>query len=363
MSVSEAAVLSQATIDGQPYQANENTPPEIRQFLSQSLSNTRYDSVTHLHHRAKVYLEYIEAEKTLIKDAAVALQDPASQLVQQSGWMIHLERHLWNSESTIKHLDRLKLDRQQLGDKVLETATALEGTPYFRPGRRKLSSPASSVFAMVLKGEAGPLTAEQSTTGFDIAQEGQLVAGRLDIAARKTYRNENRHPANRSRTHVRTVGGLDLSGDAGTLERDKQGVPVMTGTSGSSSDAALATKFGAQQAQASWAAPGLTEEEAKTAMTDLALHFFRSKTTSTSTSPPVLLAEDMNLARGELGLPAKEVEVAQVFTHSYAEVHSGTSLTIDGVDPGNPQAVEQALVGATLKAKERLDAVVGARET
>ena len=329
--------------------------------MSQSLSNTRYDSVKQLQRRAEVYLEYIEAEKTLIKAAEVALQDPASQLVQQSGWMIHLERALWNSESAESALE--DMDRQQLGDKVLETATVLEGTPYFRVGRRKLSSPASSVFAMVLKGEAGPLTAEQSTTGFDVAQEGQLVAGRLNIAARKAWRDANRHPANRSQTHVRTVGGLDLSRDAGTQVRDELGVPVMTGTSGSSSDAALATKFGAQQAQASWAAPGLTEEEAKTAMTDLALYYFRSKTTSTSTSPPVLLAEDMNLARGELGLPAKEVEVAQVFTHSYAEIHAGTSLTIDGVDPRNPQAVEQALVGATLKAKERLDAVVGARET
>ena len=354
MSVSEAAVLSQATIDGQPYQANENTPPEIRRFLSQSLSNNRYDSVAQLHRRANVYLEYIGAEKKLIKAAEVALQDPDSPLVQQSGWMAHLERALWNSESALEHMDR-----QQLGNKVLETTTtALEGTPYFKPGPWKLSSSASSVFAMMLKGEAGPFTAEQSTTGFEVAQEGQLVAGRLEITARKAYRVANRHAASRSQTHVHTTaGGLDLSRDVGTRLRDELGVPVMTGTSGSASDVAL----GAQQAQASWAAPGLTEEEAKTAMVDIALHFFRSKTTSTS--PPVLLAKGMNLLRGTLGLPAKEVEVAQVFTHSYAEVHSGTSLTIDGVDPGNPQAVEQALVGATLKAKERLDAAVCARET
>ena len=349
---SETAMLSRATIDGKPYQTTEHTPAAIRQFLSQSLSNNRYDSVAHLQHRAEVYLEYIEAEKTLIKATSIALQDSASPVVQQSGWMAHLERGLWKSESVLENMDR-----QQLGNEALGTATPSEGSPYFRPRSWQLSPDANSAFAMMLKGEAGPFTEDQSKAGFEVAQEGQLMAGRLKIADRMTYRVANRHDASRSRTHVyKTPGGLDLSQDAGTRLRDELNAPVMTGTSGSASDVALATKFGAQYAQASWAAAGLTEDEAKTAMTDLALHFFRSK--GSSTSPPALLAKGMNSVRHMLGLPAKEVEATQVFTHSYPEVHAGISLTIDGADPSDKEAIEHALVRSIVKAKERLSAVV-----
>ena len=343
-----AGVFSTATIKGVPYEVNEHTPPAIRRFLSQALSNSRYESVEQLQHRAEVYLENIEAEKKLIEEAGKALHDPSSAVSQQATWMSHLERGLWKPEALPEGLDR-----EQLGNEVLGTAVPLEGSPYARPRPWQLSASAQSAFAMMVKGEAGPFTQEQALAGFETAQEGLLVAGQLGIEERVADRMANRHDAHRSRTHpTRTLDGLDLSQDPGTHLRDELRAPVMTGTSGSSSDVALATKYGAEQAGVSWAAPGLSEPQAKAAMVDISLQFFRSE----GSNPPTVLAQGMNDLRAWQGLPTKEVEASQVFAHSYPEIHAGVSLTLDGVDPRDQDAVEQALHQSTLEAKARLDA-------
>jgi hypothetical protein len=341
-------VFSTATIDGVPYEVNEHTPPAIRQFLSQALSNSRYDSVEQLQHRAEVYLEHIDAEKRLIADAGAALHDPSSAAFQQATWMSHLERGLWKPEALPE-----ALDREQLGNEVLGTTEPLEGSPYARPRPWQLSAPARSAFAMMVKGEAGPFTREQALAGFETTQEGLLIAGQLGIEERVAYRMANRHDAHRSRTHpTRTPDGLDLSQDKGTHLRDELRAPVMTGTSGSSSDVALATKHGAEQAGVSWAAPGLDESQAKAALVDISLQFFRSE----GSNPPTVLAQGINDLRAWQGLPSKEVEASEVFTHSYPEIHAGVSLTLDGIDPGDQDAVEQAMLHSTMEAKDRLDA-------
>lgn len=350
----EAAQLSRATIGDEPYQVDQRTPAATRQFLSQSLSNNRYESAAHLHRRAQVHLDHIEAEKKLIEAASAALLDPESPAMRQAAWMSHLERGLWRSEPAIQHMDR-----EQLGNEALGSVVPRTGSPYFKPRTWRASSAASSAFAMMLKAEAGPFTLEQTRAAFEAVQEGDKVSRRLKIADRAAFRAENRHDAQRAQTHSsETLLGLDLSQDPGTRLRDELAAPVMTGTSGSASDVALATKFGAQRAEVSWAAPGLTEEEAKTALMDLALHFFRSE----GSGPPVFLAKCMNSVRVKLGLPPKSVEAAEVFTHSYPEIHAGISLTMDGVDPRDPQAVDRAMFKSTEKAKAHLTAVASPRK-
>ncbi|RWA46853.1 hypothetical protein AU476_35235 [Cupriavidus sp. UYMSc13B] len=64
----------------------------------------------------------------------------------------------------------------------------------------------------------------------------------------------------------------------------------------------------------------------------------------------------MNEIRSKMGLPAKEVEAHQVFSHSYAEIHAGINLTLQNIPPADSQAVEQTLTQLTREAKERLDA-------
>ncbi|EPR5475088.1 avirulence protein, partial [Escherichia coli] len=121
----------------------------------------------------------------------------------------------------------------------------------------KLSDSARSAFSMMLCGSAGPFTKEQTLSGFELAQTGQVLAGRLKIQERMTFRANNRVDAQRNGTHsTRTQTGMDLSQDIGTIMRDKAGLPVMSGTSGSSSDATLATRYAAEHFGKTWAAPG-----------------------------------------------------------------------------------------------------------
>jgi hypothetical protein len=335
-------------VAGTPYRVDEHTPAIVREFLSQSLSNNSYDSEEQLTARAENYLAYIEAEQKLTGSAHSSLRDIQSPVFKQSAWLCHLERGVWQQSKP--SLERL--NRKQPGNEAAGTAQAGPALPYARPWPWSLSPVSASTVSMMVKGEAGPFTLEQARTGFETVQEGVLLGSKL-FPERKAYRAEHRHDAQRNGTHpTKTPEGTDLSQDEGTRIRDAFKVPVMTGTSGSSSDVALAARYGAQRAGLPWMAPGLDLDTAKTAMVDLALQFFRTE----ASSPTVFLASKMNEIRSKVGLPAKEVEAHQVFSHSYAEIHAGINLTLESIPPADPQAVEQALTQLTRKAKERLDA-------
>lgn len=56
----------------------------------------------------------------------------------------------------------------------------------------------------------------------------------------------------------------------------------MSGTSGSSSDAALATRYAAEYFCKTWTAPGLNQAEGYKAISDLSHHYFRAE----GSSPP-----------------------------------------------------------------------------
>jgi hypothetical protein len=87
-------------------------------------------------------------------------------------------------------------------------------------------------------------------------------------------------------------------------------------------------------------------------MVAISLQFFRCE----GSNPPTVLAQGINDLRAWQGLPSKEVEASQVFAHSYPEIHAGVSLTLDGIDPGDQDAVEQAMRHYTMEAKDRLSA-------
>jgi hypothetical protein len=338
---------SQAMVAGKPYRVDAHTLPVVRAFLESTLSHNRYTSAAHLRRRAEAHARHIGAEKRLIDGAVEGLHRPGSATFQQASWMGHLERGLWTSEPGLQGEDRQALAREALG-----SAEPEEGSPFHGPRGLTLSVPAKTVFAMMLAGEEGPFTEEQARTGFEAAQTGQVLAGRLGVEERVAFRKEHRLDAQRAGTHsTRTAEGMDLSADLGTRVRDAFGVPVMSGTSGSSSDAALSTMYGAQRAGTSWAAPGLGEQEAKAAIADLSLHYFRAEG-----SPPARsMARGMNAVREAAGLPPKEVEVAKVFTHSYPEVYTAVSLTLDGVKATDaPKKLAAAMLRSTVEAKRRL---------
>ncbi|MCC8556297.1 hypothetical protein [Xanthomonas hortorum] len=335
---------SAAHIAGNIYHPNNQTDSGIIDFLSQSLSNNAYYSEHHLRERAQAYTSNIAAEKVLIANATCAMRDINSFAHKQAEWLCHLERSLWKYEPALECRDRNKL-----GDEVLGLEKPGKDSPYAKSRSWKLSDQAASAFSMILKGQSGPFTSQQVKTGFELSQEGQLLAGRLNIQPRKSYRKKNRHDANRSGTHsTKTLSGMDLSMDLGTSIRDAAQVPVMSGTSGSSSDVVIAARYAAMELGVQWSAPELTTDQAKDALIDLSLDFFRQQ------GPTVVMAMQMNAIREKQGLPTKDVEKSQVFTHSYAEIHSGILLTVDGIDPTKIDEVRSALYGYTIDAKKRL---------
>lgn len=341
--------FSCAHVAGRPYKVGEHTPDPIRKFLSQSFSNNRYDSEEHLFSRAKNYLEYAGAEKRKLARAQASFQDPASPMIQQAAWMLHLERNSWGTEPGMDNVDR-----NRVADEVTAAVPYDPSSPYARPPAWLVDPNSTSALSMMIKKEHGPFTLEQTKTAVSTIQEGGLLSDKWkELADRKSHRTAHRHSTVRNGTFPsKTPGGADLSQDPGTRLRDAAGIPVMTGTSGTASAVSVATLYGAQRAGLSWVAPGLDEETATQAMVDLSLQFFRSE----GSSPAVVMARNMNRLRSVEELPPKEVEAHQIFSHSYAELDAGVRLTLEGVDPHDSAAVERALVRLTAKAKMDLDA-------
>ncbi|MGC3030343.1 secretion protein EspV [Burkholderia sp. DN3021] len=332
--VPRAPLSSQAHIGTQLYQIGPDTSPIVKQFLQNTLSNNRYESLEHLQTRAENYLRYRRAEANILRATTEALGKPESAVFKQTAWMGHLERGLWYAE------DRFGgNDREQLGKEALGLSEPLPGSPFHGVRGLNLSDSTRSAFSMMLRGAAGPFTQEQASAGFELAQTGQVLAGRLGIHERMKFREDNRVDAQRNGTHsIRTQGGMDLSQDMGTTMRDKAGLPIMSGTSGSSSDAVIATRFAAERSSTSWAAPGLSEAEGRKAIMDLSHHYFRAEGSST----PPAMASGINKIRDEAGLDKKDVNTLDIFTHSYPEIHAGVALTPAGASGSDEKAMHEA---------------------
>ncbi|KVT53825.1 secretion protein EspV [Burkholderia ubonensis] len=112
----------------------------------------------------------------------------------------------------------------------------------------------------------------------------------------------------------------------------------MSGTSGSSSDAAIATRFAAERSSTSWAAPGLSEAQGRKAITDLSHHYFRTE----GSSPLQSMASGINKIREDAGLNKKDVNTLDIFTHSYPEIHAGVALTLAGALGTDEKAMHEA---------------------
>lgn len=335
----QLASFSQATVAGEPYTVGPDTPPIIRRFLGQTLSNNRYESVDHLQRRAEAHFRYIDAETDILRETTADLENPDSNRFSQSSWMGHLERGAWYALAADG-----QPDRWVLGDEVAGYAEPSTESPFYGERGIRLSDDARSAMSMMLRGELGPFTQAQAKAGFECAQTGQVLAGRLNVAERKRYRASHRVDAKRSGTHAsKSATGADLSADLGTSMRDEAGLPVMGGTSGSSSDAALAAQYGARYADGRWSAPGLSEAEATQAIADLSHHYFRAH----GSGPANWMTISINALRAAAGFAPQQVDTPNVFTHSYPEIYSGVALTLAGAKADDVDAMRRSTTEAT----------------
>lgn len=328
-----SSLPSQAHIGRQAYEVDADTPPVVGDFLSITIQNNNYPSREVLEARAANHMKHRDAQRYILNSTLKGLNDPDSNVFKQTAWMGHLERGLWKDETRFAGHDRMQLAAEALGE------PPQPGSPFDGERGLRLSERASGPFSMMLSGTAGPFTQEQARAGFELAQSGQVLAGRLKIAERIEFRKKNRVDANRSGTAWTSPGGIDLSRDVGTRVRDELGLPVMGGTSGSSSDATLATRFAAERAQQSWAAPGLSESEGCKAIADLSYHYFHAE----ESNPPHSMARILNAVHADAGRETKaNVDALDVFSHSYVEIHAAVRLTLDGAPASDEPSLRQA---------------------
>jgi hypothetical protein len=312
---------------------------KLQQFLGSTLSNNRYESIDQLHQRAENFLHHFEAEKEILARTKAGLKDPQSPVHQQATWMAHLERLNWKENAPLSPPDR------ELRAREIEPGQGFARGSPFRG--LTMTGPIAQTMSMMLAGKQGPLTEQQALAGFELAQTGAVVARFLKMEERVKFKKAYRVAANRQGTNLRrTPNGMDLSEDLGTRQRDAHALPVMTGTSGSASDAALSTKFASKKAGLPWAAPGLNDEQAQRAMADLGLHHFRSDESLVSKA----IAERINQLRTAANLAPMHVDSQQVFTHSYPEIDAAVRLTLQGKSGLNEQAMQEV----TLASAQRL---------
>ena len=104
------ALPSEAHIGIQLYQTGPDSPLIVKEFLQNTLSNNRYESLEHLQTRAENYLRYRSAEGNILRATTEGLEKPESAVFKQTSWMGHLERGLWHAEERWGGNDREQLE-------------------------------------------------------------------------------------------------------------------------------------------------------------------------------------------------------------------------------------------------------------
>lgn len=315
-------------------------PPVVAQFIEQTLQNGRYDSPEHLQLRAENFFRHIDAERAINAAAKEAMTQPESPIARQSAHMAHLLRGIWSKAGLASEV------REQLA-KDINQGNASERELISK--RAHLFEGAKDIHAMFARAEEGPLTFEQSKHGVETAYllkaaMDKKLASYSDLFSQfHNYVAENWVSADRAGHHFKDEG-VSLTQDPGSNIRDELGLPVMLGTSGSSSGVALATKFAsAKQEVPMWPAE-LTEEEGRQTLIDAVHHYMREQVT------PISAKGAYNKLRTRSGAEPKDVEPVMVFTHNYPEVTSAIEMTINEENSKD----ENALRRTSMQALERL---------
>lgn len=358
---SASHAYSNAFIDGVKYEITPETPEIVSRYLRESMSNNRYDSFEHLYKSATDFFANIEAERCIISSAREAMNNVESPEFKVSARMAELQMRLFSQEGLLKAKDITLADgsvikapteaqmRESLALDALDPSRALNSkTSPFRPGAVEVPGAARQIFAKMMRGESGLLTEADARFGVELAASGQLVAhelaykkafeygghtfemespvGDARLAFRKAMRvNADRMGGPNDYTNpASTLNGLALNNDIGTVLNRNNGLMVMNGTSGTTSDAVLSTMYAADKLGTSWWPEGMSVRVAKEAIKNDALYYMRDQVV------PPSMTRQFNGPRATLGLPSMEVAADSVFVHSWGEVSMAVDLTING---------------------------------
>lgn len=302
-----------------------------------SLFHLKHNSEKQRQSRAEAFENHLQAERKIIAATDIGLTNTSnvtSPEMMQSSWMAHVQRGGFS-----------KMDNQQEERDKLAAQYRSNNVPF-----AKVSPGAREAAAMMVRGEAGPFTREQSALGAELALTGHLLRKKLTPETEKSL-GEKVLEADRGidemgkKSHQTTSpGGMNLSPDFGTYLRDRLRLPVMSGTSGTTSRMVLSHLQESAKQGVSPMADGLNRKRGKMAVIDLAFHYMRKG------ALPQAVAEGINSNRENLGLPKKTVIEDRVQTHSYPEVAAAVDMAVGG----KVKTDRHSLKRSTLLAQKRL---------
>ncbi|ODS24227.1 hypothetical protein AB835_04960 [Candidatus Endobugula sertula] len=303
-------------------------------YLMKTNMNINHRDLGEFQHRARNFNRSLSEEMFTLMHTEAELQDHTSKVFQQSSHMVHTQRgdiasrhheinrraahslqqaystvlspQMQHERSTLSDMvmngkqgpltpaqaqmtgiDEINTqraavwDNYQSIDKNLEKAIRHRRQGDLAEYNPQRASEYDNLMDMMVSGKAGPLTKTQSQLGVEAAAAGHhILRSQRDAATARAYSHSRVGVQDRVGHPTTTRTGVDLSGDLESNQRQASGLPVMMGTSGSSSDIVRSHTAAVQQVNTSsaptqYAAPGLSDSEATQATVQLTHRWMR----------------------------------------------------------------------------------------
>jgi hypothetical protein len=355
-----ARPTSIATIKGVPYVCDSRTPQTTRRYLENVISGRNYADEAELHADADAWERCSPAEQRLIEHTERALQDPDSPEFRQSAHMAHVARlilsvvRLGTSADSTLNDTTLRIGLAQgIHDPESAGPTSAVGTDRWSTSR---DPAALAAYDMIIHRREGPWPLEQSAFGVELLTTAGLLWTKYDTSShlqdflefRRTHRVDAvRTDIEGRRTHsLGTEAGMSLGNDPGVQELRARHLSIASGTSGTSSDAALLLLWAHERFGTELHAPGLSAESATLATKNLLLYFFRKQVVADGMSKQFNATGN---ARRNAGLPPMSVQRENVAVHTYGEISLGYELTLQRTNIQHAAAVARCAEKAAIE--------------
>lgn len=359
----------------------------VSEYLMDTHMNIQHPDMETFEKRAMAHKKWSPVEDTIIQDTKTALKNYKSPEFKLSSHMVHNERRVLadradniRTEQSKEVTELLKtqapgsthemltdmLTHGKQGPFPMEQSQSLEFHQMIHSKRGKLAERAHKLDAevtkmtktraqgsgsayesltdMLIHGKQGPLTMEQSALGVESTIVGHHVLDKTSQYSEDNPRMQAiraKDPeTGRTSSAVNSQYGVDLSPDKGTALRDKLGLPVMMGTSGSSSDVVRSYKHTVEQIRKQDSGGAfMSLEEHHQPLKALTFNWMRAGAPAENVGKMISTNQTKH---GQLKFTKPPSSATQ--THTYPEIAAGIDLTLKGNTSEN---LRQSTVSST----------------
>lgn len=301
----------------------------VNDYLQNTHMNMQHGNYGTLQQRADAYVYWKGAEQSILRQTRKDLNNFSSPVFQMSAHMVHNERRVLfdRARSSKTSSETLQQDLSKMtGDRSQGT-----GSHYV------------SLMDMIINGKKGPLTVEQSALGVEATIVGHHVMNKTPkYSTPRMEATRPLDPETNKPSHATTSRyGINLSNDEGTQLRDKLGLPVMMGTSGSASDVIRSYQWTAQylaQHEPNHTVVDPSPGDNRQALQQLTFNWMRESAPMSGVRGLI----EKNFASNKFRkFSVPDPKATQ--THTFPEIAAGIDLTLDGKSTKNlQQSTERA---------------------